>query len=135
MCFRQIRGSPIGNQISPILSSIAVCAVELCWHQKCQTWLRTRQIFSVRYVDNRFLMCEQTLIKSPAIRAFLNLWFYEAPVEVEPVDDCVLLGFDIDPIKLKCVMSCLLLITNSDHHLVPDLTLSTSWLEVSVFHD
>merc|ERR1712023_411622 len=94
-------GSPIGNQISPVLSSIAVCAVEINWHRTFHQWIASHKFFATRYVDNRFLICKSDDINSKAFQRFLHLEFYGLPVELEVVDDTILLGFEVDPVQFQ----------------------------------
>lgn len=98
-CYRQLRGSPIGNQISPILSSIAIAGNEIAWLQSFKLFLsaNSTNIFLTRYVDNRFCIIPESLRIGLAFQAFSKLDFYDDPVLLENVpDDTDLLGFHLD---------------------------------------
>ena len=96
--FAQIRGSTIGNQISPIISSITVMMQEVTWQQQFSLFLRSNRLsfFLCRYVDNRFVIFAEHLRRDPAIRTLRDKWFYQKPVEIEVVEDNHFLGFYID---------------------------------------
>jgi hypothetical protein len=87
-------GSTIGNQISPTLCSIPVIARELRWKHSYQLWHKnfSSQIFIERYVDNRFAILKKLLMQQPAITEFMDEWFYNKPVQLEPVEDTHFLG-------------------------------------------
>lgn len=98
-CFKQIRGSSIGNQISPVLSSIAVAGNERAWLTSWDTWLQGNRelMFCTRYVDNRFCIVPKRLRRSRPIVAFCQPDFYGHPVELENVpDDTDILGFALN---------------------------------------
>ena len=61
--FKQQRGSAIGNQISPSLANIAVSCLEHQWHQQHKDALakHSDELYIVRYVDNRHVLCGQHL--------------------------------------------------------------------------
>ena len=98
MCLRQIRGSTIGNQISPTLCSIPVISRELQWKRSYLLWLDNlhQNIFLERYVDNRFGVVQSQHINQPAFTEFTQEWFYGAPVQLEKVDDTHFLGATIN---------------------------------------
>ena len=98
-CFKQIRGSSIGNQISPVLSSIAIAQYELGWQVSHANWLHQNRclMFCARYVDNRFCVMPADLLSSKAMKEFCKPSFYGPPVELENVpDDTDFLGFVLD---------------------------------------
>ena len=49
-----------------------------------------------RYVDNRFTAFNSIFLKHMAIQTLIHPDFYGNPVELEPVEDMHLLGFDVD---------------------------------------
>ena len=70
-CFwRQIGGAGIGSQISPSLSNLAVTLVERSWSESFAEILGqpTLHICSVRYVDNRFLICSAHHFHTDALK-------------------------------------------------------------------
>ena len=98
-CFwRQIRGAGICSQISPSLSNLAVTVIERSWSESFAEILRqpALPLFSVRYADNRFLICSAHHFDNDALKTFCDLDFYGPHVELETVDDDVLLGFDVN---------------------------------------
>ena len=98
-CFKQIRGTSIGNQISPILSAIAIAGNELAWKTNFKTWRQSFEhlCFFTRYVDNRFCIVPDRLINDEAMKWFCKEDFYGPPVLLERVpDDLDLLGFEVD---------------------------------------
>ena len=98
--FKQHRGTGIGNQISPVVSNIAVTLIERTWYFCFRTQLdsvyRRYPMIMLRYVDNRFLMYNAELQPCLALRTFAHKFFYEHPVELEDVGSDELLGFDVD---------------------------------------
>ena len=99
-CFQQVRGTCIGNQISPVLSSLPVVLRERVWKRSlsCQLadhGLRMNHIFLCRYVDNRLVLAEQSASDIRAMREFLHPGFYGASIELEEVDDHSFLGFTL----------------------------------------
>jgi hypothetical protein len=96
--YRQIRGTCMGNQISPILSKIAVAAVEVAWSRACFSQFVGHRIFHCwRYVDNRVLLMSQSSKAHSAVQSFLHSDFYGPPVQLELVEDNRFLGFDVVP--------------------------------------
>ena len=96
--YRQIRGTCMGNQISPILSEIAVAAVEVAWSRAWSSQFVGHRIFHCwRYVDNRVLLMSQSSKAHSAVQSFLHSDFYRPPVQLELVEDNRFLGFDVVP--------------------------------------
>ena len=98
-CFQQVRGSAIGNQISPILANITVSHTEHLWLQSLQRPLPTTTFFTCRYVDNRLTMMHRTEQHRPDIADFLQPTFYQQPVLLEDEPDNTFLGCTIDPLR------------------------------------
>ena len=100
--FQQHRGTGIGigNQISPVVSNIAVTLIERVWYSSFQSQLQgTQRIHSflmIRYVDNRFALFPKSLVHEKALKLFCHKHFYQLPVELEDVGTNELLGFDVD---------------------------------------
>ena len=98
--FKQHRGTGIGNQISPVVSNIAVTLIERTWYFCFQNQLnsvyRRYPMIMLRYVDNRFLMYNTELQQCLALKTFAHKFFYEHPVGLEDVGSDELLGFDVD---------------------------------------
>ena len=80
--YKQIRGAGIGSQLSPALCNVAITLIEHSWHQIHNNLLQHTDLHFTyyRYVDNRFIHHN----------------FFGDPVELEPVEDFHLLGFNID---------------------------------------
>ena len=88
----------MGNQISPILSEIAVAAVEVAWARAWSSQFVEHNIFHCwRYVDNRVLLMSQSSKAHTAVQSILHSDFYGAPVQLELVNDNHFLGFDVVP--------------------------------------
>ena len=98
--YKQPRGTGIGNQISPVVSNIAVTLIERTWYYSFQNQLssiyRRYPTVMIRYVDNRFLMFSAGLKNRLALKTFAHKFFYESPVELEDVGSDELLGIDVD---------------------------------------
>ena len=77
--FKQQRGSAIGNQSSPSLVNIAVSYLEHQWHQKHQDALEKHsdELYIVRYVDNRLVLCGQHLA---------GRWFMQELLQISSTD-------------------------------------------------
>ena len=95
--FRQIRGTCIGNQISPVISQIAVAVKEHFWIQSFDFFWQSHKHFicAIRYVDNRLLLIPSSLGSNPAIKELVKLDFYEPPVQLEEVGNDEFLGFHL----------------------------------------
>ena len=89
--FQQVRGSAIGNQISPVLANITVSHVEHQWRTQPQIQLLLQQfsdrIYITRYVDNRLVLIDKSQQHHAGIRHFLTDTFYEPPVLLEQEPD------------------------------------------------
>lgn len=96
----QHRGAGIGAHISPSLSNLAVTMIERSWSQSYPLFLESSRLhwLFTRYVDNRFILFNDQFRDHLPIKILSDNFFYEAPVELEPVEDGSLLGFTIDPI-------------------------------------
>ena len=96
--FKQQRGSAIDNQIPPSLANIAVSYVEHQWHQKHTDALakHSDELYIVRYVDNRLVLCGQHLADRWFMQEFLADFFYRHPVELEDVTNGEFLGTILD---------------------------------------
>ena len=92
--FKQQRGSAIGNQISPSLANVAVSFLEQTWHNQHQARIRRlgSELYIIRYVDNRLVLCSEALAEQPFMQEFLSAYFYRHPVELEPVHNGEFLG-------------------------------------------
>ena len=99
-CFQQIRGTCIGNQKSPVLSSLPVILRERMWKQSLEVQLAERglrlsHVFMCRYVDNRLVLCDSSVPQVRAMPEFLHPAFYGASIELEEVTDHSFLGFPV----------------------------------------
>eukprot|EP00438_Fugacium_kawagutii_P027131 Skav225194 [mRNA] locus=scaffold3065:150056:151534:+ [translate_table: standard] len=95
-CFQQVRGSAIGNQISPVLANITVSHTEHHW-QRTHTSPLPPTFFTCRYVDNRLTLIHATDTRSHLVREFLEPTFYQDPVLLEDEPDNSFLGCVINP--------------------------------------
>ena len=99
--FAQQRGAAIGNQISPALASISVAYLEQTWYDRHESFLRlvAHKFLCLRYVDNRIVLIDNSLVSHPAFQAFFHDDFYIPPVQLEAVHtpgvQREFLGFDI----------------------------------------
>ena len=90
----QIDGTSIGNQISPVLSSLPVCRAEIAWARSFEAQ-RYQACFLCRYVDNRLVLCTGQDLLTPALQAFTSLHFYGDQICLEAVEDHSWLGFTL----------------------------------------
>ena len=97
-CWSQVRGTSMGNQVSPIVSAIAVSYVEKCWQQTYNSWwISHRQhMFIARYVDNRIAVSSNQQMQSRPMQLFAQSEFYGPPVILETVPDTHILGFNVN---------------------------------------
>ena len=93
--WKQDDGTCIGNQISPILSSLPVLCTEIGWQRLFASCNLLSQSFIVRYVDNRFIITSREFADSLAIRTLVSPLFYGAPIELEDVGDDHFLGLRV----------------------------------------
>ena len=96
--YKQNRGAGIGSQLSPALCNVAITLIEHSWHQIHNNLLQHTDLHFTyyRYVDNRFIVHNEHFLHHPAIQTLIHHNFFGDPVELEPVDDFHLLGFNID---------------------------------------
>ena len=102
--YRQIRGTSVGNQISPILSSLPIILAERTWlksfqHQVFQGQLSPSMALPaliVRYVDNRLVLPNAATRSCSHLQTFLDAHFYEDPIELEKVTDHMWFGFRVN---------------------------------------
>ena len=81
LMFRQHRGTCVGNQISPVLSSLPVIQRESCWQREWAQFLTSSRFFDTqqaelficRYVDNRLLLADVSILEHQCLRDFRNL--------------------------------------------------------------
>ncbi|CAE7219993.1 unnamed protein product [Symbiodinium sp. CCMP2592] len=87
VAWKQTRGTAIGNQISPILSTICVAAMEIHWKRTFPNTLAVAgsQVLIQRYVDNRLILATDFAVQLPGIQVLLHQFFYKRPVELEHV--------------------------------------------------
>ena len=97
-CFKQCRGSPIGNQISPALCDLAVSVEEAMWTKSCKIMEDSRRALCWfgRYVDNRFLIFPREYLGDESFQALVSPRFYREPVVLESCDEGDLLGCSVD---------------------------------------
>eukprot|EP00438_Fugacium_kawagutii_P026451 Skav202762 [mRNA] locus=scaffold326:142749:169873:+ [translate_table: standard] len=95
-CFQQVRGSAIGNQISPVLANITVSHTEHHW-QRTHSSTLPPTFFTCRYVDNRLTLIHDTDTCNHLVREFLEPTFYQEPVLLEDEPDNSFLGCVINP--------------------------------------
>ena len=96
--FKQQRGSAIGTQISPPPANIAVSYLELQWHQKHKDALarHAEELYIVRYVDNRLVLCGQHLADRWFMQEALADFFHRHLVKLEDVTNGEFLGTILD---------------------------------------
>ena len=59
----------------------------------------TERLLFTRYVDNRFILFDHRFRSALPMRVLSDCFFYQAPVELETVQDGTLLGFTIDVVQ------------------------------------
>ena len=96
--FRQAHGSPMGSPLSPALCGMVIAAQEEIWRRTFSITCSSvsRNLLSLRYVDNRLWISERRFEQLPGVRLFLNSRFYGGDIilEDEPAYDFV--GFSLD---------------------------------------
>ena len=92
--FRQVRGSAIGNQVSPILADVAVSFCEQRWGKEHLPAIQASGLdfFATRYVDNRLVVYDHRLASRVELQLLLHDHFYQLPVELEQVSSGEFLG-------------------------------------------
>ena len=97
-CFKQKRGSPIGNQISPALCDLTVSVEEAMWLKAFQVLKESSRAMCWfgRYVDNRFLIFPRAYLHADAFQVLVSPTFYRHPVVLEACDPGELLGCLVD---------------------------------------
>ena len=107
LMFRQHRGTCIGNQISPVLSSLPVIQRESCWQREWAQFLTSSRFFDTqqaelficRYVDNRLLLADVSILEHQCLQDFCNLSFYGGTIQLEEVTNHQFLGFRLDVVN------------------------------------
>ena len=99
-CFQQVRGTCIGNQISPVLSSLPGILRERVWKhslrlQLIAQGLQLHHLFMCRYVDTRLVLCDSQVSSGRAMREFWHSGFYGSSIELEEVSEHSFLGLQI----------------------------------------
>ena len=98
--FQQVRGSAIGNQISPVLANITGSHVEHQWRTQPQIQLlqqRAHRIYTTRYVDNKLVLPNKSQHFHDGMQQFLTDTFYEPPVLLEQEPGLSFLECTINP--------------------------------------
>eukprot|EP00439_Symbiodinium_sp_Y106_P041869 s2113_g5.t1 len=82
---QQVRGSAIGNQISPVLADIAVSYVEEQWWARNEHVIHPYRdkVFICRYVDNRLVVFSDQIAHCSWLQELCQLNFYQYPVSRE----------------------------------------------------
>ena len=99
---QHIQTNQRGRDWLPALSSpicnVAITLIEHSWRQLHSNLLQHTALHFTyyRYVDNRFIVHNEHFLSHPAIQTLIHHNFFGDPVELEPVDDFHLLGFNID---------------------------------------
>ena len=83
----------LGNQISPVLSSLPVIQHESSWQKEWAEFLDSARFFDTaaselficRYVDNRLILCDETALSHRCLQDFQNLSFYGGTIQLEEV--------------------------------------------------
>ena len=87
LIMRQVHGTAIGSQLSPVLSHICVARHEVMWQRIYGQWYTSHNVFLERYVDNRFVIFPSPSSGHPAppLEGLLQADFYGAPIVLEQV--------------------------------------------------
>ena len=98
--FTQRRGSCIGSPISPALCNLTVALDEFYWTNTYGTF--KKQIYCNRYVDNRLILLPHDMETTAPFTELLDLNFYKHPVILEPENNNVYLGFQVNHENHTC---------------------------------
>ena len=98
-CYRQVQGTSMGNQVSPILSSLSVMAYERAWLHIHSTLLSqlSSKVLVLLYVDNRAIFIHEDLLQCSGMCELASLDFYPKPIQLEDEEHNEFLGFRINP--------------------------------------
>ena len=94
----------LGNQISPVLSSLPVIQHESSWQKEWAQFLDSARFFDTaaselficRYVDNRLILCDETALSHRCLQDFQNLSFYGGTIQLEEVTNHQFWGFRLN---------------------------------------
>ena len=97
-CFRQVQGTSMGNQVSPIFPSLSIVAYERAWLRNHKSLLARypTQLLVLRYVDNRAIFSHEDLLQCPGLQNFASLDFYPKPIQLQDEQHNEFLGFHIN---------------------------------------
>ncbi len=98
ICYSQIRGACIGAPASPVICNITAAFEEFVWITAFNlTWASVTRFpaFFSRYVDNRACILHNS-DRTRATTQLTSLDLYRPPVQLEEVEGCMFLGFDVD---------------------------------------
>jgi hypothetical protein len=101
--YKQSRGAVIGGQASPALCALAVTYKEFVWQQAYKICTQDARFLCIRYVDNRLTVLASLLAAQSSFQRFLDPFFYQHPVELEPCGDMFFLGYLLDFDKAECL--------------------------------
>ena len=89
----------MGNQVSPMLSSLSIVAFERAWLHTHSTLLSklSSKVLVLRYVDNRAIFIHEDLLQRSG-RELVSLDFYPKPMQLEDEEHNEFLGFRINPL-------------------------------------
>ena len=104
LMFRQHRGTCVGNQISPVLSSLPVIQRESCWQREWAQFLSSAKFFDTQqaelfircYVDNRLLLAGFSTLEHQCLKDLRHLSFYRGAIQLEEVTNHQFLGFRLN---------------------------------------
>ena len=102
--FRQHRGTCIGNQISPVLNSLPLIQRESYWPREWTQFVSSAkyfdtqqaELFVCRYVDNRLLLADFSILEHQYLKDFRHLSFYGGTIQLEEVTNHQFLGFRLN---------------------------------------
>ena len=94
--YKQIRGAGIGSQLPPALCNVAITLIECARHQLQPPQPHESPLHLLPLCGQPLHHPQRTFLHHPAAQTLINPDFFGNPVELEPVDDFHLLGFNID---------------------------------------